>query len=207
MIEPFTSSFLMPTKRFRRLSVLLAIHNNPNVSQHKMAEISRLSSSMVNNYIKKFKEEGLLWVSGKTNRTQIYHLAPAGEQELISLLVKYSTEIIQFYGSAKRELTNRFCEMAAEGVSNVALFGAAETAEVVYAAIQDTSLTVTAVVDSDSKKQGKGFNGFRIEEPQELKNQSVDAILITSFARQDEIYDCVRAIVGDKVSIKRLSDL
>jgi len=207
MIEPFTSSFLMPTKRFRRLSVLLAIHNNPNVSQHKMAEMSHLSSSMVNNYIKKFKEEGLLWVSGKTNRTQTYHLAPSGEQELISLLVKYSTEIIQLYGAAKRELTNRLRQMATDGICNIALFGAAETAEVVNAALKETPLKVKAILDNDPNKQGKPFNGLTVQPPDFLEEIDVDAVVITSFGKQDEIYAFIRKLVGRKVEVRKLSEL
>lgn len=207
MIQPFSSEFLAPTKRFRRLSVLLAIHDSSRVSQHKIARIARLSSSMVNNYIKELHEQGLIKITGRTNRTQRYYLTPSGREMLISSLLSYSSEIIQLYGGAKRQLAKRLQRIHEEGIRTVALFGAAETAEVVLAAIRETPLTVTAVMDSDSAKQGKPLNGLIVQKPESLSQIKADAIVITSFGRQEEIHDDVRRRVGDGMKVVRLSDL
>lgn len=207
MIQPFQSKFLTPTKKFRRLSVLLAISSTPRISQHKIAEITHLSSSMVNNYMKELQKQGFITVTGNTNRTREYHLASSGQDELISLLLSYSAEIIQLYGGAKREIAERLHHMHLKGIQRVALFGAAETAEVVYAAIKDTPLTVTAVVDSDQTKQGRPFNRLTIQAPEQLSQINADAVVITSFGRQEEIYECVRQLVGKEIKILKLSDL
>lgn len=97
--------------------------------------------------------------------------------------------------------------MHSEGISKVALFGAAETAEVVYTAIKETPLSVIAVVDNDPKRHGKTFNGFIIKKPEELKKIGADAIVITSFARQEEIHECIRQLLGEEIKVKKLSDL
>jgi len=207
MIQPFNSSFLVPTKRFRRLSVLLAVHNTPRISQHKIAEMTHLSSSMVNNYIKGLKQEGLLRITGETNRTQEYHLTEGGEKELMSLLMAYSTEIIQFYGGAKREITKRFEQMVAEGVSTIALFGAAETAEVVHAALKDVPVRIVGVFDSDPAKQAMRFNGLEIQSPETIKDLTADAIVITSFGKQEEIYEKVRHLAHSDIRVVKLTDL
>lgn len=207
MIHPFDLKFLKPTKKFRLLSVLLAIHNSPRISQHKIGRMAHLSSSMVNNYIKGLQEKGLIMVTGKTNRSRSYHLTPSGKGELVSSLLTYSAEIIQLYASAKREVAERLNNLHSEGISKVALFGAAETAEVVYTAIKETPLSVIAVVDNDPKRHGKTFNGFIIKKPEELKKIGADAIVITSFARQEEIHECIRQLLGEEVKVKKLSDL
>jgi DNA-binding MarR family transcriptional regulator len=207
MISPFSSTFHMPAIKLRRLSVLMAIHHSPRLSQHQMARITQLSSSMVNNYIKKLEREGLIQVTGKTNRTQGYHLTPEGQRRLISMILEYSSEMIQLYGAAKRQVAERLKRFHEEGISSLALFGAAETAEVVYAALKDTPLTVTGIVDSDPAKHGARFNGFVIQEPARLKEMQADAVLITSFARQEEIYGSIRQVLGDRATVKRLSDL
>lgn len=207
MIQLTDAKFLTPTKRSRRLSILLAIHKEPRLSQHKIGQIARLSSSMVNNYMKDFIHEGIITVSGNTNRTQSYHLTSTGQNELMTLLLAQYAEIIQFYGSTKREVANRLTPLYSEGIKKVALFGAAETAEVVHTAIKDTPLKVTAVVDSDPEKQGKPLNGFTVQAPRELKKIDVDAIVITSFAKQEEIFAEIRQIVGEKFKVKKLSDL
>lgn len=207
MIQPFQSKFLTPTKIFRRLSVLLTIRGTPKISQHKIAKTIHLSSSMVNNYMKELHQEGLITVTGNTNRTQEYHLTSSGRDELISLLLSYSAEIIQLYGGAKREIAKRLHHMHLDDIRTVTLFGAAETAEVVHAALKETSMEVMAVVDSDQTKHGKPFNGLIIQPPEVLKAIHTDAVLITSFARQEEIHKCVRHLTGEKIKVVRLSDL
>jgi DNA-binding MarR family transcriptional regulator len=207
MIEPFNSEFLTPTKKYRRLSVLLAIHDTSKISQHRMAEMTHLSSSMVNNYIKELQQEGLISVTGKTNRNHRYHLTSSGRKVLISSLLAYSSEIIQLYGGAKRQLAKRLHGMYEEGIRNVALYGAAETAEVVLAAMKETPLTVAGIVDSDPAKQGKAFNGLQIGAPKELNKMGLDAVVITSFGKQEEIYECVRKFAGNEIRVRKLSDL
>ncbi|MBW1802443.1 MAG: winged helix-turn-helix domain-containing protein [Deltaproteobacteria bacterium] len=207
MIPPFSSEFLTPAKKFRRLSVLLAIHNDPRTSQHKIGRKTHLSSSMVNNYIRAFQREGLITVNGKTNRTQSYHLTPSGHDQLIALLLAYSSEIIRLYGSAKREVAEKLNHLYTEGIGTVVLFGAAETAEVVHTAAKETPLKVTGVVDSDRAKQGTPFNGFLIQKPEALKQIKADAVLITSFARQAEIRESIHRFMGKEMKVKTLSDL
>ncbi|MBW1723546.1 MAG: winged helix-turn-helix transcriptional regulator [Deltaproteobacteria bacterium] len=207
MIKPFYSQFLTPTKKFRRLSVLLSVHDSPRISQHRIGELTHLSSSMVNNYVKEFQAEGLLKVSGKTNRTQSYHLTPRGRKELISLLLDYSAEIIRLYTAAKHEVGERLDNLANEGIKTIGLFGAAETAEVVHAATKGTGIKVVAVVDSDPEKQGRAFNGLTIQAPEVLKELDADALVITSFGKQQEIYQQIKEIAGDTFRIIRLSDL
>jgi DNA-binding MarR family transcriptional regulator len=207
MIQPFNADFLTPTKKFRRLSVLLAVHGSPRISQHKMAQMIHLSSSMVNNYLKELQDQGLILMSGQTNRTQSYHLTSSGRNELMSLLLAYSAEIIQLYSAAKREVTARLNRLCSEQVHSIALFGAAETAEVVYAALKGTPLKVKAILDSDPRKQGRPFNDLTIESPDRLKGLDVDAVVITSYARQKEIHHCIHQIVGEDIRVKKLSDL
>ncbi len=207
MIYLDTSKFLSPTKKFRRLSVLLAIHNAPQASQSKIAHATRLSSSMVNNYIKELKRDDLLIIAGNTNRTQSYHLTASGYRLLTDSLLAYSSEIVQIYGAVKREIGNLLNGFHKEGLKTIALFGAAETAEVVYAAVKDTPLVIVGIVDNDISKIGRPFNGFFIQPPEKLREINPDAVLITSYAKQEEIYKSIRNIIGDDIRIKNLSDL
>jgi hypothetical protein len=87
------------------------------------------------------------------------------------------------------------------------LFGVAETAEVVYAAIKESSLVVIGVIDSDPTKQGKPFNGLIVQKPERLERINPDAVVITSFGKQEEIHDRIRQLVGDKIRVKKLSDV
>lgn len=210
MIHPLSSEFLMPTKKLQELSVLMVVHNSSKVSQHKIARMVNLSSSMVNNYIKKMQTDHLISVSGDTNRTKSYKVTALGRDKLISSFLSYSTEIIQFFRSVKSELSNNLNKIYKDGIRKIILFGAAETGMVVYAAIKDTPLTVVAVVDSDVKKHGEHFNGLIIQSPELLKQMETDvAVVITSFGKQEEIYNHINKFVkgAGKQKIIRLTDL
>jgi DNA-binding MarR family transcriptional regulator len=209
VIEPFASQFLTPTKDFRRLSVLTSIHSSPCASQHKIAQETHLSSSMVNIYIKTLKKEGLIHVSGSTNRNQRYHLTDQGHTELVSSFLAYSAEIVRFYGAVKRETIKILDGFYDEGIRSVALFGAAETAEVVLSAVRETAIDVIGVVDSDVAKQGRTFHGLVIQAPQQLEAINPDAVIITSFGKQEEIYRTVSALVQEArtIQIKKLINL
>lgn len=207
MIYPFNSRFLSPTKAFRRLSVMLSTYEAPNQSQHATGRQTHLSSSMVNNYIKSLGREGLMTVSGNTNRTQSYHLTDLGKNVLRESLLEYSAEVVRLYGAVKMELSKILQGFYDEGIRTIALFGVAETAEVVHAAIKNTNLVIIGVVDSDCEKQGKPFNGLMIQPPEDLARINPDAVVITSFGRQEEIYASVKKLVDKAIEIKRLSDI
>lgn len=207
MIEPFHSKYLLPTKEFRCLSLLFAINESPDKSQSAIGEITNLSGSMVNNYIKSFKHDHLITVTGQTNRTQNYFLTDKGRSMLTHLLLGYSAEIVQLYSAVKKEISHMLTGFYAEGIRTVVLFGAAETAEIVHSALKETDLVVIGVVDNAKEKQGRLFNGLKIRKPEEILKIDPDGVIITSFAHQEEIYSAVRELVEDKIKIKKLSTL
>ena len=207
MIESFNRHYLFPTKKLRCLSLLMAMYENPANSQKAIGETADLSSSMVNNYMKFFTKEGLITISGATNRTKRYHLTEAGYEMLTSSLLDYSAEIVRLYSSVKKEIVHILNGFYAEGIREILLYGAAETAEIVYSAAREAKLLVTGIVDNDKNKHQKAFNDFTIRSSDEIGNINFDAIVIASFGKQEEIYQAIKKITGGKVLIKRLSDL
>jgi DNA-binding MarR family transcriptional regulator len=207
MIEPFNTKYLVPTKEFRCLSLLHALYEDPLISQKTLGRSTHLSSAMVNNYIKQFREDGLIKVTGDTNRNTRYHVTEAGHETLINLLHDYSAEIVQLYSAVKKEVTTILNSFTDEGIRDVVLFGAAETAEIVYSAIKETSLRVIGIIDNDTDKRGAKFNGFNISSPEMLNEMKFDAVIIASFGKQEEIYRSIKSVSGGRIIIKRLSDL
>lgn len=207
MIEPFHTKYLLPTKEFRCLSLLHALYEEPAISQKTLGDSTHLSSSMVNNYIKQFRKEGLIKVTGNTNRNTRYHVTEAGHEVLTTLLLDYTAEIVQLYSSVKKEIVTILQGFSQEGIRDVVLYGAAETAEIVYSAIKETPLKVVGIVDNDSSKSGVLFNGMTICPPSMLNELLFDAVIIASFGKQEEIYASIKAISGGRIVIKRLSDL
>jgi len=46
--------------------------------------------------------------------------------------------------------------------------------------------------------------GFVIQPPEKIKQIKPDAVLITSFSKQEEIHDCIRQISGDCIPVKKI---
>lgn len=207
MIKAFQLKYLSPTKQSRLLSVLFSVYEAPDASQHKIAQNTCLSSSMVNNYIKLLRQDGFITVLGNTNRTQQYHLSTSGRILLREYLLEYSAEIVRLYGTVKDEIANILNGFYGEGIRTIILFGVAETAEIVSAAVQRTDLVIIGVVDNDVAKQGKIFNGMEIKPPAQIEMMCPDAVVITSFGKQEEIYQQVCQMSSKAIKIKKLSDV
>ncbi len=204
MIKPFHLTFFNPTRQSRLLSVLFSISENPDASQHKIAGTTSLSSSMVNNYIKLLEREGLIFIEGNTNRTKQYKLSSEGLGMLRQSLLEYSAEIVRLYTSVKEEVSNILEQFYRDGIRTIVLFGVAETAEIVYAAAKELPISIIGVLDSDRAKQGRLFNGLKIQSPMVIKKLRPDAVVITSFGRQEEIYQQVRKLTKNSIEIKKL---
>jgi hypothetical protein len=76
----------------------------------------------------------------------------------------------------------------------------------VYAAMKKTQLIPIGIVDSDPKKHGKLFNGLLISKPSEIPVINPDGVIITSFGRQEEIYDYLLDLTGNNIMIKKLAE-
>ncbi len=204
MINNFDSEFLIPTKQLRRLSVLTTIAHNPKVSQHKIGKATHMSSAMVNNYIKTLQEDGLIRISGQTNRTQKYHLTDDGRDELLTLFHSYSAEIFSLYSITKQQLIKKLTDIHRSGVTAVALAGISDTAEIIYAAIRETPLQLTAVCDTDEHRQGIAFNEYIIQPLEYLRAIQTDAIIIGTRSEQEKLAGAIQTAAGPKTVIKNL---
>jgi len=209
MISIDHSDFLLPTKEFRRLSVMLAIHRGKGLSQHRIAKETKLSSSMVNNYIKELSAKQHITVSQKNKRDMDYLLTPNGRTELMRLLVQYSAEIVRLYGQAKTELTANLQRIFNGGPPRrVVLYGGAETGDLVYQVLREIpSAQIIGVVDGDPAKHHAMFHGFELQPPDALADLRPELIIITSFAQQDAIYKQITHLEKTGVQIQKLSSL
>ena len=197
-------TFFKPKKPTRVLTILESIENNPRVSQASLATKVGISAAMANGYIKDMLGRGLIRMTGDNRRKIQYFLTPEGRKLLSEMLRSYSTEVIQLYGAAKKSIEEKLKRFLKEGISRVALFGAAETCEVVLAAAEKLPLAVVAVVDNDKSKHNKCLGAMSISPPEALESIEFDAVIITSFAQQDAILKDVSHLAKRGVKIKTL---
>ena len=164
-----------------------------------------MTSSMINNYIRELSKENLISIQGKTNRTMSYNLTPRGTREKMTLLITYTLETTGLYQDAKQEFAQRLQNIYEEGIYNAVLFGASETAEILYNASKSLDLEIIGIVDNDPDKQGKLFGNLIIQTPELIERINPDGVIIASLGRQDEIYAQIHSLTTKGIAIRTIS--
>ncbi len=193
MLDQF--DLLLPGSLVREMMLLAEIGDDPSISQSRMAARVGLAPSMVNNYIRRLVESGYLMKAGANHRSTTYHLTAAGKSRREELVRRCTIETVRLYKYAKRE----FRELLAERFGGrrdlgIVLYGAAETGELVCQLCLEMGHRVLAVVDSDSRRQGRRMLGLEVRGPEALEGLHFDLVLITSLGHAAEIADCLEPL-------------
>lgn len=184
--------YLKPSKSTRVLAILDALSRDSSLSQFELGRQLNLSGAMVNQYLKQLQADGLvafLPVNGKSYR---YTLTDEGQQSRQQMFSDYSSETVRLYTTIKDFVLDKINGLREQGMTRLALFGASETCEVVLSALRETDFQVISLLDNDKKKQGQIFNGHVVSAPHVLEQVDCDAVVITSFGKQAEIYEQIK---------------
>lgn len=196
--------FLAPTRELRELRILGEIARGDARSLRSLASRSLLGRTMVHKYVTEMQSSGLVHVESRTPRDFRYEITPEGSSRLDELLQRASREVVQLYGLMKAEFRHRLKEHARAGVRRVVLFGAAETAELVCAAAEGTSIEIVGIVDSDPGKQGRRLGRLEVTSPDRALESRPDTVLITSTGHRGEMYAQIRHVEQEGVRVVRI---
>lgn len=185
-------TYLKPNKTSRILAILENLSLDPELSQAELGRRTSLSSAMINAYLKDLNGRGWLQLTKVNGKAFKYELTASGDEQRRQMLGQYMAEIVQIYTALKTSILKKIASLIEAGTTRVALFGASETGEIVLSVLQTTSLKVLAVMDNDPNKHGESFHGFVIAPPEILSSLSCQAVLISSFARHQEIVQQIR---------------
>ena len=190
--------FIKPTRIARELFILETLALDSSLSQHKLGESSFLSGAMINQYLRTLQDKGLIRFVPSGNKSYNYEPTEAGAALRRSMFAAYSGELVRLYSALKRCILEKVSCLESKGIRKIALFGASETGEVVLSALAESSFDVVAVVDNDTAKHGKPFKGHIICSPEVLQYIPTEAVVITSFGHQDEIYAQIAPLATSK---------
>lgn len=182
-------AYLKPSKSSRVLAILDALSRNSSLSQFELGKQLHLSGAMVNQYLKQLQADGLVEFLPVNGKSYNYTLTEQGQQSRRQMFSDYSSETVRLYSTIKEFVLDKLKALDDKGTRRLALFGASETCEVVLSALRDTSFQVMLLLDNDKTKQGQIFNGHVVSAPHVLDQVDCDAVVITSFGKQDEIYE------------------
>jgi DNA-binding MarR family transcriptional regulator len=189
MTSLVTQQFFKPSRELRILSILANLAQDEGQSQQALGKRTCMSGAMVNKYLKDLHAEGHITPVPVNGKCYSYELTASGESARRSLMGEYCGEIVRIYTGLKQMVMDKLGPLSGQGISKLALFGASETCEVVLSALFDSEYRIMAVCDNSPAKQGLLFHGHVVSPPQVLETVGVEAVVITSFGRQQEIFD------------------
>lgn len=182
--------FFKPNKPLRVLAIMETLYLDSSLSQKELGRKIAMSGAMANQYINDLNGQGLIHPEAINGKCYHYKLTTEGKKKRQTLLGEYCAEIVQIYSSLKQLILQKLADLATNGKTSLVLFGASETCEVVMSALQKSKkFQVVAIVDNDKSKQSETFHSYVILPPATLENIDFDAVVITSFGRQQEIYN------------------
>jgi DNA-binding MarR family transcriptional regulator len=183
-------NFFKPSKPLRILAIMETFYADCSLSQKELGKKTAMSGAMANQYVSELNKQGLIHPEAINGKCYEYKLTPDGEKKRQMLMGEYCAEIVQIYSSLKKLILQKLSDLAQKEQTSLVLFGASETCEVVLSALQKSNkFNIVAIVDNDKNKHSNPFHHHVILPPATLENINFDAVVITSFGRQKEIFN------------------
>ncbi|MFT5519426.1 MAG: putative transcriptional regulator [Enterobacterales bacterium] len=169
------------------LEILRAVEGKSDMTQRHLAEKLDVALGLVNSYLKRCVQKGLVKVHQAPANRYLYYLTPKGFLEKSRLTASYLNYSFNFYREASQSFTDIFqvCEQRSQ--VNILLFGASELAEIALVRIQErTKLTVVGVCDP-VMQQKKYFNYPLWQNIESVER--FDACVLTALDQAEPYYD------------------
>jgi len=179
----------MENQDIRTLKILEEIDNDRAPTQRDLSKKLNISLGLVNLFIKRLGKKGYFKIKAIPKNRIKYILTPKGAAEKSRLTYKYIQFSFDFYKKTRKELQNLLNDLMDQGVEQIVFWGASDLAEIAYISLQETTISLVAVVDDE--KIGDNFLGFGIKNSKMLNSISFDRILITSTDSQDKAMEAI----------------
>ena len=165
------------------LRILDEISCESSITQRTLSGRLNIALGLVNAYIKRLAKKGHIKITkGPMNRVK-YALTRKGFAHRVSLTYNYMQSSINYFKNVRHKIDEVYKQMIASGAKNVLIWGDGEIAELSYISMRGLPLQLIGVVDS--VKKDKGFFGHNIYSFQDVPNLEYDAVLITSFNKEE----------------------
>ena len=179
---------LLPGKLIRELVLMMEIERDPLISQSALGDKAGLVPSMVNTYIRRMSERGLVEKHGQSRRTTSYYLTESGRDHRAELARRYSIETVRLYKYAKEEF-RRLLGAGADRLKHkrIVVYGSAETGELSCQVLLELGCQLGGVVDNDPLQQGRILFGHTVVSPEALESFDPQVVLVGSLGHTAEI--------------------
>ena len=173
------------------LGLLESVERGGEQSQRRLASELGVALGLVNTYLKRCVNKGLVKVRSVPARRYAYYLTPNGFAEKSRLTLEYLSSSLTLFRQAKKDCTAALMAARERGLLRVAVYGANDLAEIAAICSLDLGVTIAAVVDS--KSELTRFIGVPVVKSFEALDGAIDAVLVADLA---VTHETIKAAVG-----------
>ncbi len=189
----------MDTQELRTLKLFEEIESEQPPSQRDLATSLNVSLGLVNSFMKRLTQKGYFKITNIPKNRVRYILTPKGAAEKTRLTYEYIQYSFQFYKDARHKLRDVVKQFEKQNIKRVVFWGTGELAEIAYISLQETQISLVAIVDE--RKAGEKFLGWQIVSPSEIGSLKYERILVTSMELTG---NSMKAILSHRVPRSRI---
>jgi hypothetical protein len=168
------------------LGLLESVERDGEQTQRHLASELGVALGLVNAYIKRCVNKGLLKASEAPTRRYGYYLTPQGFTEKARLTVEYLAYSFSLFRKARSEYGEVISSAAGQGFSRIALAGVSDLAEIATICALEIGTEVVAVVDASSGKAK--FVGIPVFASFDAVTGPFDAVVITALRDAGDMF-------------------
>jgi DNA-binding MarR family transcriptional regulator len=185
------------------LGLLESVEQDGARSQRRLAAELGIAVGLVNAYLNRCIQKGLVKVTQAPARRYAYYLTPQGFVEKSRLSLEYLTYSFKFFRQAKLDCLQAFEAARARGITRVALNGVSDIAEIATICARETDIKIVAIVDG--KTPLEHFAGVPIARNYDAVAEAIDGLIVTDLAAtQATIKAAVARFGADRVLVPSL---
>jgi hypothetical protein len=180
------------------LGLLSALEYEQSITQRGLATRIGVALGLTNSLLKRAVHKGLVKVRQAPAKRFVYYVTPKGFGEKSRLVAKYLSSSLSFFRQVKDEYGQVFEIIKSRGIERVVLYGTGELAEIAVLAAHEQGIEVQYIVQKGSNLEQ--FCGYPVRHNlNDLPDDSIEAVVITSIDESQSVYDKLRAEVSDLI--------
>jgi predicted transcriptional regulator len=175
------------------LGILQAIENGERITQRAVADELGVALGLVNAYLRRCMNKGLVKIKSAPARRYAYYLTPKGFAAKSRLTASYLAHSFSFFRTARGDCDSILAEAKVRHMRRVALLGVSDLAEILTLCAINQEVQLAAIVDETSKVTA--FAGLPVVRDFESLID-VDGIMVTDLKAPATAYATAVAAVG-----------
>jgi hypothetical protein len=188
------------------LGLLDSVQRGDAHSQRLLASELGIALGLVNAYLKRCINKGLVKVSQAPAKRYAYYLTPGGFAEKSRLTIEYLSYSFSLFRQAKTDFVTVFAAAREQGIRRIAILGLSDLAEVAAICALDCGMTI--VVAIDARSETSSFVGVPVKRSIDDIGDDVDAIVVTDMKSTLAAIEAAVARLGaERVLVPALLDV